>query len=234
MIAGGGGGGLTIQQPENNIVRGAYYALASALSGTQTMALCSFDEAYTIPSEHAARLSLRTMQVLMHETGLCDTADPLAGSYFVETMTNRMEACITELMERLEDEGGIVSAVAHGRVQAEVNRQAYERERKLRSGEIKKVGVNCFVEQQDEEPQVEFHPYDDEEAAKQIARLQRIRRERDEHAAQAALARVGNAASAGENVMPRIMDAVQVYATVGEVCRVLREVFGTFQEPVRF
>ncbi|MCP3958487.1 MAG: methylmalonyl-CoA mutase, partial [bacterium] len=122
MIAGGGGGGLTVQQPENNIVRGAYYALASALSGTQTMALCCYDEAYTIPSEHAAHLSLRTMQILMHETELRDTVDPLAGSYFVESTTNEMEKRIVEVMEDLESRGGIVKAVAEGWVQAEVNR----------------------------------------------------------------------------------------------------------------
>ncbi|MBT3218588.1 MAG: methylmalonyl-CoA mutase, partial [Proteobacteria bacterium] len=98
MIAGGGGGGLTVQQPQNNIVRGAYYALASSLSGTQTMALCSYDEAYTIPSEQAARLSLRTMQLLIHEVGVCDTVDPLAGSWFVETTTNQMEELIVEMM----------------------------------------------------------------------------------------------------------------------------------------
>ena len=128
MIAGGGGGGLTVQQPENNIVRGAYYALASALSGTQTMALCSYDEAYTIPSERAARLSLRTMQILMTETGLCDTVDPLAGSWFVETMTNRMEGLIVEIMEKVQAEGGIARGVAEGRVQAAGNRRAGERE----------------------------------------------------------------------------------------------------------
>jgi methylmalonyl-CoA mutase N-terminal domain/subunit len=233
MIAGGGGGGLTIEQPENNIVRGAYYALASALSGTQTMALCSYDEAYTIPSEHAALLSLRTMQILMHETGLCDTVDPLAGSYFVETMTNRMEALVEGLMKRLRDEGGVVAAIADGRVQAEVNRQAYETERKIRSGEIRKVGVNCFVEEE-ERREPELHPYREEEAAKQIARLERIRAERDEAAVEAALKRVRDAAEGGENLMPAAMDAVETYATVGELCGAMRDVFGLYREPVRF
>ncbi len=233
MIAGGGGGGLTIQQPENNIVRGACYALASALSGTQTMALCSYDEAYTIPSEHAAKLSLRTMQILMHEIGLCDTVDPLAGSYFIETTTNEMETLIVEIMDELERAGGIVKAVAEGSVQAAVNAQAYELEKKIQSGEVKKVGVNCFVEQE-QEREVEFHPYRQEEAAEQIARLRRIRAERDSAAVEAALENVRAAAAAGENVMSPVMDAVEVYATVGEVCSVLKEVFGTYAEPVRF
>jgi len=233
MIAGGGGGGLTIQQPENNIVRGAYYALASALSGTQTMALCSYDEAYTIPSEHAAKLSLRTMQILMHEIGLCDTVDPLAGSWFIETMTNRMERRIVEIMDELENQGGIIKAVAEGRVQAAVNAQAYELEKKLHTGEFKKVGVNIF-EEEEEEREVEFHPYREEEARKQVDRLKRIRKERNDLAVKDTLERVRQAAKAGENVMPSIMDAVEAYASVGEVCGVLKEVFGTYQEPVRF
>ena len=233
MIAGGGGGGLTIQQPQNNIVRGAYYALASALSGTQTMALCSYDEAYTIPSEHAARLSLRTMQVLMHETGLCDTVDPLAGSYFVETMTNEMEQQIVALMEQLDQQGGIVQGVCEGRVQADVNRQAFELERKLQSGEVKKVGVNAF-EEQEQEREVEFHPYRDDEARQQMTRLQGIKASRDEDAVARCLRAVRAAAAGGQNVMPAVIDAVEAYATVGEVCAVLKEELGTYQEPVRF
>ena len=233
MIAGGGGGGLTIEQPENNIMRSAYYALASALSGTQTMALCCYDEAYTIPSEHATHLSLRTMQLLIHEVGLCDTVDPLAGSWFIESTTNEMEKRILAVMEELAGRGGIVQAIAEGSVQAEVSRQAYEREKQIRSGAVKKVGVNCFVEEE-EEREVEFHPYREEEAAKQIERLRKIRREREGERVAATLERVRAAAAAGENVMPPIMDAVEAYATVGEVCGVLKEVFGTFQEPVRF
>ncbi|MFC1609482.1 methylmalonyl-CoA mutase [Myxococcota bacterium] len=233
MIAGGGGGGLTIQQPENNIVRGAYYALASALSGTQTMALCSYDEAYTIPSEHAARLSLRTMQILTNEIGLCDTVDPLAGSYFVESMTNEMEKDIVDVIERLEREGGIVRGVAEGRAQAEVNAQAYANEKKIQSGELKKVGVNCFVEEE-EEREVEFHPYREQEAHKQLERLSKTRNKRNDADVEKLLGTVRDVAKNGKNVMPSIIDAVEAYATVGEVCGVLKEVFGSYQEPVRF
>ena len=233
MIAGGGGGGLTIQQPQNNIVRGAYYALASALSGTQTMALCSYDEAYTIPSEHAARISLRTMQILMDEIGLCDTVDPLAGSYFVESMTNEMEREVVRIMDRLDEQGGIVKAVSEGMAQAEVNRQAFEYEKRVQAGEAKKVGVNCFQEEE-EDREVEFHPYREDEAARQRQRLAGIRGERDDAAVAAALEQVRAAAAGSENVMPAVMDAVEAYATVGEVCGVLKEVFGTYQEPVRF
>jgi len=234
MIAGGGGGGLTIEQPENNIVRGAYYALVSALSGTQTMALCSYDEAYTIPSQHAAQLSLRTMQILMHETGLCDTVDPLAGSWFVESTTNDMEQRIVAIMDEVEAAGGIIDAIADGSVQAAVSRQAYEREQSIRAGDTKKVGVNCFREEHDAHGEVELHPYRDTEAARQIERLERTRRERDGDAVERALERVRAAAEKRENVMPPIIDAVETYATVGEVSRALETVYGKYREPVRF
>ena len=233
MIAGGGGGGLTVQQPENNIVRGAYYALASALSGTQTMALCSYDEAYTIPSEHAARLSLRTMQILMHEIGLCDTVDPLAGSYFIESMTNEMEKKMVQIIKDLDAAGGIVKGVAEGEVQAAVNRQAYELEKRIQTGEFKKVGVNCFMEEE-EERDMEFHPYREEEAVEQIGRLEKIKKERDAKAVDSALEKVRKSAGSGENLMPDIIDAVEAYATVGEICGVMKDVFGTYKEPVRF
>jgi methylmalonyl-CoA mutase N-terminal domain/subunit len=234
MIAGGGGGGLTIQQPENNIARGAYYALISALSGTQTMALCSFDEAYTIPSENAAKISLRTMQILMHEMGLCDTVDPLGGSWFMESMTNEMERRIVDIMERLDADGGIVRGVAEGRVQAEVNRQAYERERAVQAGDVPKVGVNCFTEEEQGDRDIEFHPYRGAEAEAQRERLAKVRRERDADAVAEHLRRVSAAAEAGDNVMPSVMDAVEAYATVGEICGALKDVLGTYQEPLRF
>ncbi|MCP4872243.1 MAG: methylmalonyl-CoA mutase [Proteobacteria bacterium] len=234
MIAGGGGGGLTIQQPHNNIVRGAYYAMTSALSGTQTMALCSWDEAYTIPSEDAARLSLRTMQILATEIGLCDTVDPLAGSWFVETTTNQMEELIREQMAELERQGGIVDAVASGWAQAEVNRQAYQLERRLRSGEFPKVGVNLHVDEGEVDQDVEFHPYRREEADKQLRRLAAVKEQRDDAAVATALQRVRGAAESGANVMPVILDAVEVYATVGEVVGALKDIFGTYAEPVRF
>jgi len=233
MIAGGGGAGLTVEQPLNNLVRSAYYALASALGGTQTMALCSYDEAYTIPSEQAAKLSLRTMQILMHEIGGCDTVDPLAGSYFVEATTDEMEKRIVQIMEHLDAEGGVVKAIAEGRVQADVNRQAYEQRKRLERGEVKKVGVNCFA---DEEPGpgVEFHPYRREEAEKQVARLNKVRAERNGAEVEKLLEGVRAAARDGKNVMPPVIAAVKAYATVGEICGALKQVFGTYQEPVRF
>lgn len=224
---------MTVEQPENNIVRGAYYALISALSGTQTMALCSYDEAYTIPTEKAARISLRTMQILIEEMGLCDTVDPLAGSYYVETLTNQMEERIRGVMDELDAQGGIVPAIAEGRIQNAISRQAYERLKKLERGDIRKVGVNCY-RVEEEEPDVEFHPFKEEVCAEQVKRLDRIRSERDNGAVQRALQRVTADAKAGRNVMPGVMDAVRAYTTVGELTHCLVEAYGRYEEPVRF
>jgi methylmalonyl-CoA mutase N-terminal domain/subunit len=233
MIAGGGGGGLTIEQPDNNIVRGAYYALISALSGTQTMALCSFDEAYTIPSERAARLSLRTMQILIEEMGLCDTVDPLAGSYYVETLTNQLEEKIRSAMTEVDGQGGIVKAIAEGHVQAAVSRQAFENLQRLKRGEIHKVGVNRY-RMDEEEPHVEFHTFNAEACAKQTERLGRIRTERDTRKVKELLDAVRADARADRNVMPGLIEAVKAYATVGELTGCFVDVFGRYEEPIRF
>ncbi|MBI3243221.1 MAG: methylmalonyl-CoA mutase [Chloroflexi bacterium] len=233
MIAGGGGGGLTIEQPENNIVRGAYYALISALSGAQTMALCSYDEAYTIPTEKAALISLRTMQILVEEMGLCDTADPLGGSYYVEWLTNEMEHRIAAEMKRVDGEmGGIVRAVSEGAVQREVAHQALKVEQGLQDGTIPKVGVNRY-RMNEESRDVELHDYKPEQAEDAIRRLSAVRASRDSQAVASALEKVREAAADGQNVMPAMMDAVRAYATLGEITKTLKEVFGVFREPVR-
>ena len=233
MIAGGGGGGLTIEQPENNIVRGAYYALISALSGAQTMALCSYDEAYTIPTEKAALISLRTMQILVEEMGLCDTADPLGGSYYVEWLTNEMESRIVVEMKRVDEEmGGIVRAVSDGAVQREVAHQAWKTEQGFQDGSIPKVGVNKF-RMDEEQRDVALHEYKPEQAEESIRRLNAVRASRDPQAVSAALEKVRQAATGGQNVMPAMMDAVRVYATLGEITKTLKSVFGEFREPVR-
>jgi methylmalonyl-CoA mutase N-terminal domain/subunit len=231
-IFGGGGSGLTKQQPENNIVRGAYYALAAALSGAQTTALCSFDEAYTIPTERAALLSLRTFQILMDEMGLRDTIDPLGGSYFIETLTKEMEEKIQEEMEKIEKMGGMVEAVASGYVQREVARQAYEFERKLQEGKVTKVGVNKYTEGADME--VELHEYNEEWAQLQIERLQDLKKTRDNKSVKESLKGLEKAAKAEENVMPYLLDCCKCYATVGEMANVFRGVFGEFREPSIF
>jgi len=230
MIAGGGGGGLTVQQPENNIVRGAYYALISALSGTQTMALCSYDEAYTIPSKKAALLSLRTMQILADEMGLKDTVDPLGGSYYIEWLTSEMESKIVECMEKVDALGGMIKAVKEGHIQREVSRQAYLREKKIQSGEITKIGVNKYV-MEEERTDIEFHPFDPKVAGEQKRKLKEIKARRDATRVEEALIGLRKAAQTDENVMPHIIKAVKSYATLGEITRIFKEVFGEFEEP---
>jgi len=232
MIAGGGGGGLTIEQPENNIVRGAYYALISALSGTQTMALCSYDEAYTIPSEKAALISLRTMQILIEEIGLCDVADPLGGSYYVEWLTNELEARIVETMKEVERMGGIVKGISDGYIQNQVAHQAYEQERRIQSGEQVKVGVNRY-RTEEEDRAIEYHQYKSEEAENQMQRLREVKQNRNDAEVKEKLEKLRDKAQTDENLMPYIIDAIKEYATVGEITAVLKDVFGVFKEPVR-
>jgi methylmalonyl-CoA mutase N-terminal domain/subunit len=231
-LFGGGGYGLTKAQPENNIMRGAYYALSAALAGAQTTALCSYDEAYTIPTPHSAIISLRTLQLLMDEIGLRDTVDPLAGSYFIETITKEMEGKIEEEMAKIESVGGIVQAVATGYIQRLVAQQAYAFEKGIQSGEFLKVGVNIYTE---EEPMdVELHEYTGESAKTQIENLNQVRRERNNAEVTRTLKELESATKVGKNVMPYLVDCCKAYATVGEMTRVFRDIFGEFQEPSLF
>ncbi|MBW1700828.1 MAG: methylmalonyl-CoA mutase [Deltaproteobacteria bacterium] len=231
-IFGGGGSGMTKQQPENNIMRGAYYALAAALSGAQTTALCSFDEAYTIPTERAALLSLRTFQILMDEIGLRDTVDPLAGSYFIETLTKEMEDKILEEMKKVEKAGGMVEAVSSGYVQREVAKQAYEFEKNIQEGKVTKVGVNKYTEGVDME--VELHEHNEEWERLQIDRLKELKRDRDNKAVKESLKSLEKTAREKKNVMPSLIECCKCYATVGEMANVFRDVFGEYVEPSIF
>ena len=220
---------MTKQQPENNIMRGAYYALAAALSGAQTTALCSFDEAYTIPTERAALLSLRTFQILMDEIGLRDTVDPLAGSYFLETLTKEMEIKILEEMERIEKLGGMVEAVSSGYIQREVSKQAYEYEKKIQEGKVTKVGVNKYTEGVDME--VELHEYNEEWALQQIEGLKTLKKGRHNRAVSDSLRSLEKAARNQKNVMPFLVECCRHYATLGEMADIFRDVFGEYREP---
>jgi methylmalonyl-CoA mutase N-terminal domain/subunit len=165
--------------------------------------------------------------------GLCDTVDPLAGSYYVETLTNQMRHKMEEAMADVDAHGGVVKLVAEGRIQASVSAQAYEMQKRLQSGEFRKVGVNCF-RIEEEEKQVEFHPYNEGDARRQIASLDAVRKRRSDAQVTAALARIEADARAGANVMPAIMEAVKAYATVGEITRTLVAVYGRYREPIRF
>jgi len=233
MIAGGGGGGLTKEQPENNIIRSAYYALISALSGTQTMALCSYDEAYTIPTEHSAEISLRTMQIMIHEMGICDTVDPLGGSYYVESLTDTFEKEIKKEMKTVDKWGGIVNAVATGKIQESVSKQAFEREMGMQTGKVDKVGVNIFTRKEDPKP-VDFHPYNQKAADDQVTKLKKIKTTRDNDKVKACLAAVKVDAENDKNLMPSIITAVKEYATVGEIVQAMKDVYGEFEEPIFF
>jgi methylmalonyl-CoA mutase, N-terminal domain len=233
-IFGGGGSGLTKEQPENNIMRGAFYALGAALSGAQTTALCSFDEAYTIPTPRAALLSLRTLEIIMDEVGLRDTVDPLAGSYFIETLTKQMEDKILEEMKQIQEVGGMVHAVATGYIQRKVARQAYEYEKGVQNGEYIKVGVNKYVDETGEQTDVELHEYNEEGVAQQIADLRELRRARDNREVQRTLRELEQGTRAGKNVMPLLVDCCRAYATVGEMAGVFREIFGEWEEPSIF
>ena len=224
-----GGATLTAQQPENNIVRAAIQALATVLGGVQSLALSCFDEALAIPTEDAQRIALRTQQIIAHETGVTDTVDPLAGSYFVESLTNELEAKAQEYIDRVEDMGGAVAAIEAGYIQREIQEAAVAQQRAIESGDRVIVGVNRF--RNDSESAKTIFRVNGELVRVQIERLERLRRERDTTAAEAALARLGDAARGDANLMPAILESVRAYATLGEICGALRRVWGEYVPP---
>jgi len=233
-LFGGGGSGLTKEQPENNIMRSAFYALGAALSGAQTTALCSFDEAYTIPTPRAALLSLRTLEIIMDEVGLRDTVDPLAGSYFIETITKQMEEKIQAEMAAIQEVGGMVAAVSSGFIQRKVAQQAYEFEKGLQSGEYVKVGLNKYTEDDDVVPEVDLHEHNEAWVDLQIKRLADLKQSRDNAAVKNCLHDLEKGVQKGDNVMPLLVACCREYTTVGEMTAVLRQVFGEWQEPGLF
>jgi methylmalonyl-CoA mutase N-terminal domain/subunit len=235
-LIGGGGSAFTAEEPENNIVRGAYIALTAALSGAQTMALPTYDEAHTIPSPNAQLIALRTMQICAEETGVADTVDPLAGSYYVEWLTNEIEKKIVEEMERVDRLGGIVEAVKSGALQADVARQAYRFEQKLLSGEIAKVAVNRHVapDATRTQQELELYAFDPQAYEAQVTRLTRLRAERDGAAVSRALDRLRDEARGTGNLMEPILEAVRAYATLGEMATALKDVFGEHKEAAGF
>ncbi|MBW2370194.1 MAG: methylmalonyl-CoA mutase [Deltaproteobacteria bacterium] len=231
-LFGGGGSGLTKEQPENNIMRGAFYALGAALAGAQTTALCSFDEAYTIPTPRAALLSLRTLEILMEEVGLRDTVDPLAGSYFIETLTLKMEEKILEEMKQIQAIGGMTTAVETGFIQRKVSSQAYEFEKGLQTGEYIKVGQNKYTHDEDQDnSDVDLHEYNEKWVEEQQAGLRELKRTRDSRTVTQTLKALEKATRDGDNVMPYLVDCCRAYATVGEMSGIFRDVFGEWVEP---
>ena len=224
------GSTLTAQQPHVNMVRTAYQALAAVLGGTQSLHTNSFDEALGLPTEESARLALRTQQVLAHESGVADVADPLAGSYFIESLTNQIESAAEEYLQRIDAMGGMLQAIESGFVQREIQQAAYEYQRAVEEEQAVVVGVNRF--RVEEETPVPVLRIDEEIERSQIARLRGLRQRRDSARAHSALDRLAATAAGSGNLMPAILEAVESWCTVGEICDTLRTQFGEYQESV--
>jgi methylmalonyl-CoA mutase N-terminal domain/subunit len=224
------GSTLTAQQPENNIVRTALQALAAVLGGTQSLHTNSYDEALALPTEHAARIALRTQQIVAYESGVPNTVDPLAGSYYIETLTNEIEARAGQYLEKIEALGGMIKALERGYVQQEIQNAAYEYQQAVDGGEAVVVGVNRFGI--DAEKPVPIQRVDDSLERTQVDRLRALRARRNPENWKAAIDAVEEAARTGANLMPRILAAVEANATVGEISDALRRVFGEYRESV--
>lgn len=221
-----GGSTLTAQQIDNNVVRVAYQALAAVLGGTQSLHTNSKDEALSIPTEETARTALRTQQILAHETGVTDTVDPLAGSYYVESLTDNLESEACELVESVDDRGGMLGAIQSGWVQRQIQDVAFERQQAVESNDRTIVGVNRF--ETDDEPDIELETVSEVEQRRQRDRLESNRSKRNQRAVDDSLENVRMAAETDANLMPRLIEAVEVGASVGEVSNVLRETFGEY------
>ncbi|EMA57935.1 acyl-CoA mutase large subunit family protein [Halorubrum kocurii] len=222
-----GGSTLTAQQIENNVVRVAYQALAAVLGGTQSLHTNGKDEALALPTEQSVRTALRTQQILAHESGAADTIDPLAGSYYVENLTDGIEEDAFEILEEVDRRGGMLEAVKSQWVQRQIQDVAFERQREIEEGDRVIVGVNEF--EVDEEPEMDLEEVDPEQEQNQRERLNEVKADRDGEAVDDALASLRDAAQGSENVMPHIVDAVKAYATVQEVSDVLRDEFGEYK-----
>jgi len=220
---------LTAQQPEINAVRVAIQALAAVLGGTQSLHTNSMDEALALPSQPAVKLALRTQQILAQESGVVNTVDPLGGSYFVESMTNRIENQVRNYLQRIEELGGVLPAVELGFFQREIHESAYRYQREIDEKQRLIVGVNAY---EDEQPlRIPLLKIDPQGYRRQIDRLRDLRRRRDNGVVGQALDRLRLACQGTQNTMPRILEAVHAYATLGEIIEVMREVFGTYVEP---
>jgi methylmalonyl-CoA mutase, N-terminal domain len=217
---------LTAQQAHVNLIRVAIQALAATFGGTQSLHTNSYDEALALPSEHAAGLAVRTQQVLQHETDVTATVDPFAGSYAIEAMTDEIERAATEYIERIDELGGAVDAIEAGFQKREIENAAYSLQRAIEQEDEIVVGVNRY--QAEEETEVQLQRADEEAVERQIERTRRIREERDQDAVGDALESVRKAAVGGENLLPAMKEALRRSATVGEVCDVLRDEFGTY------
>jgi methylmalonyl-CoA mutase, N-terminal domain len=224
-----GGSTLVAQQPENNVVRAAVQTMAAVIGGVQSIALSCYDEALALPTNDAQRMALRTQQIIAHETGIADTVDPMAGSYFVEHLTNELEHQAVAYMKQIEDMGGSVKAIESGWMQTQIAEASWEFQRDLDEGREIVVGVNDFLEG-GEQPKAIFS-VDRRLVEHQLKRLEHHRRERDGARVETSLAALKAACSGTENLMPPILEAVRAYATLGEICGAMRAVFGEYSPP---
>jgi methylmalonyl-CoA mutase N-terminal domain/subunit len=219
---------LTWQQPRNNIARTAIQAMAAVLGGCQSLHTNSLDEAYALPSEEAATLALRTQQVIAHETGVTSEPDPFGGSEYVEALTDRLESEANAYIRRIDEMGGMIEAIERGFPQSEIARASYEYQTAIEQGREVIVGVNRFVEENERPP--ELLQIGESTERHQLARLAAVKRSRDPAAVASALAALRSAVAGSDNTMPHILNAVRAYATVGEICGTLKEVFGAYTE----
>ena len=218
---------LTAQQPMNNIARVTVQTLAAVLGGTQSLHTNGYDEALSLPTEEAARIALRTQQIAAFESGVADTVDPLAGSYFIEALTKEVEDNAWKLFEKIDAMGGSVAAIEQGYMQEEIARSAYEYQSKIESGEKIIVGMNKF--QIDNESKVPPFKIDDSIRTVQSEKLKTLRGKRDNKKATACLLQIKDAAVTHKNLMPFVLEAVENYCTLGEISDELRKVFGEFK-----
>jgi methylmalonyl-CoA mutase N-terminal domain/subunit len=223
---------LTAQQPRNNIMRVTLQALAAALGGTQSLHTNSFDEAYALPSEEAVRIALRTQQVVAYESGVADTVDPLAGSYYIEYLTNQIEEDAARYIEKIDNLGGATAAIEKGYMQREIVESAYRYQKEVESKERIVVGVNEFTTEEEEpitilrvDPSIEKH---------QVEKLNRIKRERNSRVVEKVLNQLRDAAEHNENLLPHILTATKKHATIGEICEVLKGIYGEYKAPAIF
>ena len=221
---------LTAQQPLNNIVRTTIQALAAVLGGTQSLHTNSFDEALCLPTEEAVRVALRTQQIIAYESGVADTVDPLAGSYYIEALTNEMEEKAMEYIQKIDDMGGAIAAIEKGFFQKEIANSAYRYQREIDEKKRIIVGVNEYTIKEGEEYPLKILRVDPKVEEEQIARLQKVKRERDNRKVKEVLEKLHYAAEKDENLMPTIIEAVKAYATLGEITEVLRKVYGEYKE----
>ena len=225
-----GGSTLTAQQPENNIVRAAVEALAAVLGGVQSLALSCYDEALSIPTEKAQRIAVRTQQIIAEEIGVTNTVDPMAGSYYVESLTDELLHVATQLVADVDERGGAVECIETGYMQRLIQDEAYRVEQRIADGEKVIVGVNKYTETEEAAAPLLFRP-DERVMREQLARLEEHRRSRDAAAVETSLATLRAAAAGDADLMPQILDAVRADATLGEICGTLRDVFGDYRPP---